>query len=63
MPTDVKPARSPDPAALVLGYLNFSSGAYDPAAWRACSELYAGLEPADAAGMVESRPTRPHGWR
>jgi hypothetical protein len=56
MPMDVKPARSPDPAALVLGYLNFSSGAFDPSAWRACSELYAGLEPADAAGMVVESP-------
>jgi hypothetical protein len=56
MPMDVKPARSPDPAALVLGYLNFSSGAFDPSAWRACSELYAGLEPADAVGMVVESP-------
>ena len=56
MPTDVKPARAPDPAALVLGYLNFSSGAFDPAAWRACSDLYAGLEPADADGVVGESP-------
>jgi hypothetical protein len=56
MPMDVKPARSPDPAALVLGYLNFSSGAFDPSAWRACSDLYAGLEPADAAGLVVESP-------
>jgi hypothetical protein len=56
MPTDVKPARAPDPAALVLGYLNFSSGAFDPAAWRACSDLYAGLEPADADGVVVESP-------
>ncbi|MCE2727516.1 MAG: hypothetical protein LW698_12175 [Planctomycetaceae bacterium] len=52
----MKPARAPDPAALVLGYLNFSSGAFDPAAWRACSDLYAGLEPADADGVVGESP-------
>jgi hypothetical protein len=52
MPTDATPGRSKDPAAIVLGYLNFSSGAFDPAAWRACSDLYAGFEPADAAGGV-----------
>ena len=56
MPTAVKPARPPDPAAIVLGYLNFSSGAFDPAAWRACSDLYAGLEPADADGVVVESP-------
>ena len=52
MPTDVKLARSKDPAAIVLGYLNFSSGAFDAAAWRACSDLYATFEHADAAGVV-----------
>jgi len=52
MATDATTGRSKDPAAIVLGYLNFSSGAFDPAAWRACSDLYAGFEPADAAGKV-----------
>jgi len=35
----------PDPAALVLGYFNFSSGGLDPAAWRALSGLFAAVEP------------------
>jgi len=34
-----------DAAASVLGYLNFSSGSFDPAAWRGMSDLYAALEP------------------
>jgi len=34
----------PDPAALVLGYFNFSSGGLDPAAWRALSGLFAAVE-------------------
>ena len=44
MRQDVKPERSADPAALVLGYFNFSSGTFDPAAWRAMSDLFAALE-------------------
>jgi hypothetical protein len=55
MPTDATPGRSKDPAAIVLGYLNFSSGAFDPAAWRACSDLYAALEPA-TEGVVAEAP-------
>ena len=47
------PSRAPDPAAAVLGYLNFSAGAFDPAVWRGWSELFATLEQADAAGVVE----------
>jgi hypothetical protein len=53
-------AQSPatrDPAAVVLGYLNFSSGAFDPAAWRAMNALFAELEPAGEEGVVE----RPNG--
>ena len=49
-------AQSPatrDPAAVVLGYLNFSSGAFDPAAWRAMNALFAELEPAGEEGVVE----------
>jgi hypothetical protein len=42
-----------DPAAILLGYLNFSSGAFDPAAWRALSALYAEVEPAGQRGVVE----------
>jgi len=52
-----------DPAAILLGYLNFSSGAFDPAAWRALNALYADVEPAaplvtvvaDAADRVGAR--------
>jgi hypothetical protein len=40
-----KPSRPSDPAALLLGYLNFSAGAFDPAVWRACSDLFAAAEP------------------
>jgi hypothetical protein len=42
-----------DPAAILLGYLNFSSGAFDPAAWRAMNELFAEVEPAGPAGIQE----------
>ena len=45
MPQETKPSRPVDPAGLVLGYLNFSSGAFDPAVWRAMSELFAAVEP------------------
>jgi hypothetical protein len=34
-----------DAAASVLGYLNFSSGSFDPAAWRGMSDLFAAAEP------------------
>ena len=53
MEQESKPSRAADPAALVLGYLNFSSGAFDPAAWRALSDLYAAAEPAGPQGVVE----------
>ncbi|MFM7077482.1 MAG: hypothetical protein ACKO3G_15670 [Planctomycetaceae bacterium] len=63
MSTDPKAERAADPAAVVLGYLNFSSGAFDPAAWRAMSELYAAFEPdgerpdaaEEAAALLERR--------
>jgi len=47
------PARAPDPAALVLGYLNFSSGAFDPAVWRGWSDLFAAVEPDEQDGPRE----------
>jgi hypothetical protein len=53
------PAVSPaprSPAAIVLGYFNFSSGAFDPHAWRALSELYADLEPPSPAGAGSESP-------
>jgi hypothetical protein len=45
---DPKRPRPSDPAAVLLGYLNFSSGAFDPAVWRAMNELFAAVEPAGA---------------
>jgi hypothetical protein len=53
MPSDENACGVNDPAAVVLGYLNFSSGAFDPAAWRALGTLYADAEPAGAGGIVE----------
>jgi len=47
------PARAPDPAAVVLGYLNFSAGAFDPAVWRGWSDLFAAVEPEDRNGVGE----------
>jgi hypothetical protein len=41
-----------DAAEVVLGYFNFSSGSFDPAAWRAMNALFAGCEPRDADGTV-----------
>ena len=40
-----------DPAATLLGYLNFSSGAFDPTAWQAMNELFASVEPAEASAL------------
>ncbi len=54
-----KRSRPDDPAAVVLGYLNFSSGAFDPAVWRALNELFAGVEPAagaEAGGAAAGGP-------
>jgi len=56
MPSPPKPPAAKDAAALVLGYANFSSGAFDPAVWRAFNQLYADLEPADESGEVAERP-------
>jgi hypothetical protein len=50
---------SKDAAAVLLGYLNFSSGAFDPAAWRAINDLYAELEPPAAAGSVTESADAP----
>ena len=43
---DPKRTRPSDPAAVVLGYLNFSSGAFDPAVWRAMNALFETVESA-----------------
>ena len=56
MASDDSPRGSRDPAAAVVGYLNFSSGAFDPTAWRAASDLYVELEPVAADGSVRERP-------
>ncbi|NDC53370.1 MAG: hypothetical protein EBZ74_03545 [Planctomycetia bacterium] len=40
---------------MVLGHLNFSSGAFDPAVWHGWSELFAAVEPV-SAGRVAERP-------
>jgi hypothetical protein len=50
-----------DAAAIVLGYANFSSGSFDPAVWRAISQLYADREPADPLGAVAEQPDTPAG--
>ncbi len=42
-----------DPADVVLGYLNFSSGSFDPVAWRAFDALFAEIEPATPEGIAE----------
>jgi hypothetical protein len=47
------PLAASDSAGVVLGYLNFSAGAHDPAAWRALDGLFAAAEPAGPAGIVE----------
>ena len=52
MPHAAKSPGSKDAAAALLGYLNFSSGAFDPAAWRGINDLYAAIEPAAADGTV-----------
>jgi hypothetical protein len=51
-------SRPADPAALVLGYLNFSSGSFDPAAWRAINDLFAAVETASGedGAAFEERP-------
>ena len=41
-----------DSAAVVVGYLNFSSGAFDPAAWQAMSDLYAASSRRLPIGLV-----------
>lgn len=57
--TAARRSRPGDPAAVVLGYLNFSSGAFDPAVWRALNELFAAVEPAadaEAGGAAAGGP-------
>ncbi|MBU6308510.1 MAG: hypothetical protein KJS77_02055 [Planctomycetes bacterium] len=57
MQPSAKPPGSRDAAAVLLGYLNFSSGAFDAAAWRAMNELFATAEPMAADGSVAESPT------
>jgi len=56
MQPPAKPPDSRDAAAVLLGYLNFSSGAFDAAAWRAMNELFADVEPAATDGSVVESP-------
>ncbi|MFM7136657.1 MAG: hypothetical protein ACKO1M_06260 [Planctomycetota bacterium] len=56
MASDDSPRGTRDPAAAVVGYLNFSSGAFDASVWRAMSDLYAVVEPPAADGTVIERP-------
>ena len=58
---DPKRTRPSDPAAVVLGYLNFSSGAFDPTVWRAMNAVFESVESAPeqsatAAGPIVERP-------
>jgi hypothetical protein len=58
MPSAAKSPGSRDAAAVVLGYLNFSSGTFDPAAWKGLNELYAAIEPeAPDGGVTEGAST------
>lgn len=47
----MKTSRPSDPASLVLGYLNFSSGSFDPAVWRGFNELFGEQEPVVASAV------------
>ena len=56
MRQDPKNPHPGDPAAILLGYFNFSAGAFDPVAWRAMNDLFAAVEPAagaDAGAIIE----------
>jgi hypothetical protein len=55
MASDDSPRGTRDPASVVVGYLNFSSGSFDPSVWRAVNELYAAVEPPAADGLIEER--------
>ena len=52
MAKDASLPQQTDPADVVVGYLNFSAGAFDPAAWRAMSDLYAGFETPGENGII-----------
>ncbi|MFM8284605.1 MAG: hypothetical protein ACKOCW_13720 [Planctomycetaceae bacterium] len=52
MPRQETTLSTTDVAARVLGYLNFSSGAFDPAAWRGMNDLFAAVERDEPVGGV-----------
>jgi hypothetical protein len=54
-PTAASRPKVKDPAAILLGYCNFSSGGFDAAAWRAMNDLFEAVEPFAADGRVEER--------
>jgi hypothetical protein len=47
----------PDPAATVLGYLNFSSGAFDPTVWQAINELFLEVEAGGQQSLLAASAT------
>jgi hypothetical protein len=57
MPPAPQPSGARDPAAVVLGYFSFSSGAFDPAAWRAMNALFTDAEPAGSDAAIEQPDT------
>ena len=48
-------AEMPNSFALLLGYLNFSAGAFDVSAWKSINELYAQFEPIGTNGDIVER--------
>ena len=48
-------AELPNSFALLLGYLNFSAGAFDVSAWKSINSLYAEFEPINANGEIVER--------
>ena len=48
-------AELPNSFALLLGYLNFSAGAFDVSAWKSINSLYAEFEPITANGEIVER--------
>ena len=45
-------AELPNSFALLLGYLNFSAGAFDVSAWKSMNDLYAQFEPITVNGDI-----------
>ena len=56
-------AELPNSFALLLGYLNFSAGAFDVSAWKSINDLYAQFEPITATGEIVERRIRWIKWQ